>query len=353
VSAFVCWEEVGWPPSNRDAEVLASALADLFEVSMFESFLALVAAESDDARRRFLRLAGATDDLISRVPAEGADESEDEAPTEDPSMNIVSAPGADPEDVPASQEAMERKAPVTAGTIPLWQPEDLLLDGVTSILSGKMIDGQGRGTELQKRQAESANRGGGYGSMATDLDELNRLGMAIAVAYEQRRLRQGGAEPTDAIACVVDVSTPETVRVAMARSQSIAAAFDQLKSAGLAVETPGFDILTLDPKNNQIDRLIELKSSGVNAAVQAMTWNEWKTARDSEWRERFWLYLVGNLRSDLAAARPFVRAVRDPFGALLSTIVTAPIRRSVQLDTRQFERAEFLELSVQREKATK
>jgi len=61
------------------------------------------------------------------------------------------------------------------------------------------------------------------------------------------------------------------------------------------------------------DRLIELKSSGVNATMQTMTWNEWKTARDSHLRQRYYLYLVGNLRSDLASAEPFVRAINDPY----------------------------------------
>ena len=80
-----------------------------------------------------------------------------------------------------------------------------------------------------------------------------------------------------------------------------------------------------------------------------MSWKEWKSARGSNLRANFWLYLVGNLRSDLAAARPFVRAIQDPFGALLSTVVTAPVRRAVQLDVRRFEQAEFMELDVKRD----
>jgi hypothetical protein len=141
------------------------------------------------------------------------------------------------------------------------------------------------------------------------------------------------------------------VRIAIAACPGLASAFDELASAGVDTKWPGFDILTLDPGSRGIGRLIELKSSGVNATIQSMSWNEWKSARDSALRESFWLYLVGNLRSDLADARPFVRAIQDPFGTLLSTVVTEPVRRAVQLDVRRFERAEFIEVDVRRNSA--
>ena len=54
-----------------------------------------------------------------------------------------------------------------------------------------------------------------------------------------------------------------------------------------------------------------------------MSWNEWKTARASHCVTLFWLYLVGNLRADLAHAAPFVRAINDPFGSLVADEVTS------------------------------
>ena len=89
-----------------------------------------------------------------------------------------------------------------------------------------------------------------------------------------------------------------------------------LEAEGISQLYPGFDILTI--ADGKPDRLIELKSSGVDARVQAMSWNEWKTARASNLRSSFWLYLVGNLRSDLPHAVPFVRAISDPFGSLVA-----------------------------------
>jgi hypothetical protein len=77
-----------------------------------------------------------------------------------------------------------------------------------------------------------------------------------------------------------------------------------------------------------------------------MTWNEWKSAGHTELRTRFYLYLVGNLRADIEGP-PFVRTIRDPFGALRATELSdLTLRRSVQLDVTAFEQAEFQELLV-------
>ncbi|MDK3258939.1 DUF3883 domain-containing protein [Blastococcus capsensis] len=118
---------------------------------------------------------------------------------------------------------------------------------------------------------------------------------------------------------------------------------------GVSPLHPGFDILTI--KGGEIDRMIELKSSGVDAHVQAMSWNEWKTAQ-GHLRTHFWLYLVGNLRADLENASPFVRTVRDPFGTLASSENEDLIRkRTVQLRVREFAAADQLTLEVRRKDA--
>jgi hypothetical protein len=49
-----------------------------------------------------------------------------------------------------------------------------------------------------------------------------------------------------------------------------------------------------------------------------MTWNEWKTAQASSLRARFYLYLVGNLRSDLPAAGSIQRSWLSPCGVWIS-----------------------------------
>lgn len=360
VTAFLRWGERGWPPAGRDPEVLAGALADLFQVPMFEPFLALVSTNSHDARMRMLRLAGAPTDLAEVMASaqESMEEAEQAAVTTVDAIP-VSAPGADPEDEAPSVPAERRSA---RGRIPLWRPEDLVVAGTPFIVPGAALSRDGKGENGGGGGSDDASgalgsSGTGYGAQATDLTELNRLGMSVAMSYEVKRVRRElpTAEAYDPDAAsdgrdplVFDVSTPEAIKAAEAGSSRFAAVLDDLRRAGVDSEWPGFDILTLDPQSRGIGRLIELKSSGVNATIQTMSWNEWKTARGSDLRGRFWLYIAGNLRADLADARPFVRAIQDPFGTLLSTVVTAPVRRAVQLDVHRFEKAEYLELEVRR-----
>jgi hypothetical protein len=95
--------------------------------------------------------------------------------------------------------------------------------------------------------------------------------------------------------------------------------------------------------------MIELKSSGIASRVQEMTWNEWKTAQASSLRARFYLYLVGNLRSDLPAAQPYIRTIRNPFEQIAADVqVSRTTQRKVQLTVTEFREAEHLDLTVKR-----
>lgn len=100
---------------------------------------------------------------------------------------------------------------------------------------------------------------------------------------------------------------------------------------------PGFDILTVDPETHDIDRLIELKSSGLAIRKVGITWNEWKTARHESLRDHFYLYVVGGLRRE-TRARPFLREIRNPFEVLRHRKQTERTqkRSQIQLDLRYF-----------------
>lgn len=75
--------------------------------------------------------------------------------------------------------------------------------------------------------------------------------------------------------------------------------------------------------------------------------DEWKSASHSDLRSTFWLYLAGNLRSDLGHAPPYLRAICDPFGSLVGeTVEDRQVRRAVQLRVREFATAEHLDLTV-------
>jgi Protein NO VEIN, C-terminal len=141
------------------------------------------------------------------------------------------------------------------------------------------------------------------------------------------------------------VHSPEAIRLAEEASPVAQSVLADLEAERVSRLYPGFDILTIAA--GEPDRLIELKSSGVDAKVAGMSWNEWKTARQSHLRKAYWLYVVGNLRADLQGARPYVRAIQDPFSTLIADeIQQRTVRRAVQLRVREFGEAEHLDLEV-------
>jgi hypothetical protein len=156
--------------------------------------------------------------------------------------------------------------------------------------------------------------------------------MRLATAFELRRLALAGG------GAVFDVSTPSRIA---GQWDQLGAVFTRLGMPEARVAWPGFDLLSVDGTGAPT-RLIELKSSGESARRQEMTWNEWKSAGEQALRSLYFLYLVGNLRSDLAGQLPFIRTVADPFGQLSRT-VTINIRseRTVTLAVHRFEKAEL------------
>jgi hypothetical protein len=210
-----------------------------------------------------------------------------------------------------------------------------------------------------KGSKDGDGRTSAYGGH-TGLGELDRLGMFVALTFERNRLTREGLKEAEIFdvndeqeqrrAFVFDVSTLAAIEHARSSSEQFSEALTVLERHGLSIQAPGFDILTLNPQRPQsLDRLIELKSSGVNARIQEMSWNEWKSARHSELRKLFYLYLVGNLRSDLGDAVPFIRAVHDPFATIWAEEVQqASKSRRIQLSVTQFTAAEHLELGIRR-----
>jgi hypothetical protein len=353
--AYVRWGENPWPPDPGEAEALATAITDLLEVGYFEPLLALLTAETE-GRGRLLQLAGASSNL------DGAREAlrQGHSPISTPESSDT-----DPKLPPPTKGDVEdgdhgtTPPPIAPGAraatrTKLLDPNSLSFDGdpVTETGRAKTAQQSTRPASTSDRE-KGTGQPGAYGG-GTDLDELNLIGMRIAMAFEQRRLARGGIEatifdpddplPTDD---VFDVSTSAAIARATDSSSRFKLALENLRTHGVAADVPGFDILTLDASEpDGIGRLIELKSSGVSARTQAMTWNEWKTAGTASLRHKFFLYLVGNLRADIDAA-PFVRAIRDPFGELIATEQSdRSVKRSVQLDVFAFRQAEYQELTV-------
>lgn len=359
---FVLWTGPAWPPAPEDAQSLSMALAETLEVNTVETFLSFIRA-THDQRRELLDLAGASDKLeeIEDELAEGKSDPVDLPPSEE----IAESPGltdGDPSQAgtshPADTEATTQSA---APRVPLFDFDDLLMDG-------EIIRVEGATTPAQSA-TQSPPTMGGHGSRApgvhgptapraatgTNLTEMDRLGMSVTFAFEQRRFPGEpsavlpGDEPCEDVAVlVVDVSSPQMISAAERQSTVVKKVLNELAKDGISELYPGFDVLTIH--NGEVDRMIELKSSGVDAKTQSMSWNEWKTAK-GERRSHFWLYLVGNLRSDLGHA-PFLRAVQDPFGTLAATESEDVIRkRTIQLRVREFPAADELTLGIRKAKS--
>jgi Domain of unknown function (DUF3883) len=357
--AFVVWGEAGWPPNPTEAEALATAFAEGLGATHFEAFLALASASDAGARSRILSLAGADTDIEAERLALG----EESDPSVDEIVEHVTLPrerapvtddGLEPEYLPAELVAPGHPEPMS----PLYDVRDLLWDGTPVVVPGE--PGNAARSSVRERLAGHTGDGSGHTSYGgrTDLSALDRLGMSIAMQYELRRLQREGVSPAAIFdperqeeqphACVFDVSAPSTIAAAYHGSSRFRDALAFLCAHGVDRAHPGCDILSVHlGSSDPVDRLIELKSSGQHARTQAMTWNEWKTAQSETLRSRFYLYLVANLRSDLPDARPFIRAIRDPFGTMRAQeeIDHTPTRR-VTLHVSEFESAEHLDLEV-------
>jgi hypothetical protein len=291
---------------------------------------------------------------------------DDNVRPEDCQPDYRTAPNSAPLEQPAIFSGEGGRQSVDEGTrrIQLYSTDQLLVDGVPVLVYGESRK-ELRSTKIQSTR--NVREYGGNGPVAgyggrTDLVLLNETGMSVTLAYERNRLRRAGLgnakifnpalESPQAEALVFDVSSPDRIAKARLASVRFDAAMEVLTGDfEVSTDWPGFDVLTLDPVHaNLIDRLIELKSSGVASRTQDMTWNEWKSARSSTLRDNFYLYLVGNLRSDLNGSKPYIRTIRNPFGQLFVEVqVNRKVDRSVHLDVYNFKEAEHLELSIRPE----
>lgn len=358
LQAFLVWEGPAWPPAPDVQQALAMAIADALGVNLVETFLAFI--DGDESRRlRLLDLAGATghlDEILLELTGDDQPADPNDAAPGEPTKSAAPEAGTRDED-PTGATPVVPRSPATPGAIriPLVSFDDFDLAGEISIVVGERENRPVHDGSQERRTSPGSPPNQGFGARraaaGTDLNELDELGMRITMAYEVRRVRSTGSRiellradvVPEASSLVIDVSTPAAIAAAIEQSAVAKEVFAGLRARGVSELYPGFDVLTV--VDGQVDRMIELKSSGVDARVQSMSWNEWKSARAEELRKRFWLYLVGNLRADIPAP-PFVRAIRDPFGTLLSEeTAESTTRRAVQLLVRQFDEAEQLVLA--------
>jgi hypothetical protein len=364
VRAFVRWGDEGWrePLLEPEATALAAALVETFGAGAFEAFVALIRADTN-SRTRLLQRAGAPPDLgqfSGTEPDPQEREGQDLVP-EEGMQHTVELDGEEAGDGAIGGPPTSRQQGDLVRA-PLYRPSQLVIGGVPVIVTGA-VPGAGGGNGGPGQSAEQSSSAAGAGSHdgafggRTDLTELDCLGMYVALTFERNRLRHGGAndavsslevEVSSANAMVFDVSTKSAIARAWELFPAFKVAYGRLLDLGVNQWAPGFDILTLDPEDvGRAQRLIELKSSGINARTQSMTWNEWKAAQANDLRDHFYLYLVGNLRTDLASGEPFLRVIHDPFGSLWAQSGQREVvQRTIQLNVTEFAEAEELALKV-------
>lgn len=356
MEAYIVWDGAPWPPTLESAQALAMAMADLLGINLVETFLTFILSDTSD-RMRLLDIAGATsylDEIRDELQSEISPEESIGTPSREPAKSA-------PETSDKTETVPVPPDPSTTSPapppVPLVDYDDLVIEGEPLLLRGEGADGRsvetgagGNGGGSSRRDGTAAGQRAAPG---IDTEALDELGMRITLSYELHRLtldgheadfiRQGTVAGPDVDTLVVDVSTPKSVKEAE-KHPIVKSVMRELESAGVSRVHPGCDVITIVDGN--IDRLIELKSSGVDSRVQTMSWNEWKSAANSELRSRFWLYLVGNLRADLDAS-PYVRSINNPFGELTSREVhERQTRRAVQLRVREFSAADHLDLDV-------
>jgi len=361
--ALLVWGENPWPPTPEDAENLATALCEIYGASYFEPFLALISSTTNQARKKLLRRAGAPLDLDSDwMNTEDDSTEETEQANSDDSLDLKTIPTKSDNKKEATPQGPNSKNPHSEDEkqrIPLYAPGQISINGTPVALTG--IRNNGTYDAAADRRGDgnkTGNSSGGYGGN-TNLDELDKLGMYVSMSFERTRLHAFGLTTAEIFDCsceeqqphalVFDVSSPECIERARKYSLVFDATMARLKSDHqISCEWPGFDILTINPQlAHKFDRLIELKSSGVSARTQGMSWNEWKCAQNSKLRSQFYLYLVGNLRSDLLGAKPFIRTIKNPFEQMEAKVIEERVlRQTIQLSVNCFENADHLDLTV-------
>lgn len=367
--AYVVWGEQFWPPGPQEAEALANALCEVFGAGYFESFLAFIQARATVDCKRLLQRAGAPLDIEERQALFLSEDTgvmsgdlSDSVNASNDFKTALACGVIEQQQATLSVDEVQQQPFADVRRVPLFSPGQLLIDGEPVLVMGDAFPQFAKTRSLLNTPptGKGMNTVGyqGYGGH-TDLDALNRMGMWVAMSFERNRMRRSGLKNAEIFdhsnqalqpeALIFDVSTPDKIASARKFSTLFDASIRHIcDNFSVSTEWPGFDVLTLDSRlAHHLDRLIELKSSGVASRVQEMSWNEWKSAGSSVLREHFYLYLVGNLRSDLEGSAPFVRTIRNPFEQLIAEVrIGHSMSRKVQLSVNLFKEAEHLNLSV-------
>ena len=180
--------------------------------------------------------------------------------------------------------------------------------------------------------------GGGSGVEAPSQEyrkQIDEFGMVVTMEAERNRLRERGESRV--AEKVWDVSTPERFEAARDNDDVEAAIQNSPDPTAFDTDWPGFDVLTIrvdDSGAPQIDRCIELKSSGRKTRKPSLSWNEWKAA-STTLAEHYYLYVARNIQTGNSGDATLLEIPR-PFQTL-NKHRRERREREIQLDLRSFD----------------
>ena len=186
----------------------------------------------------------------------------------------------------------------------------------------------------------ASSSGGGSTSRQTTvtanyIDKVDEFGMEATYNAELDRLREDGCENPEAY--VHDIHTRDLYTEARDNHEIARPVLEKLEERGIISKPyPGFDFIVISRDEEWPERCIELKSSGSDTRRPSISWNEWKSARNEDLRETYYLYVATCLEAGQSGDAELVQ-IPDPFNTLDSREQTVRTQsREVQVKLSRF-----------------
>ncbi len=181
---------------------------------------------------------------------------------------------------------------------------------------------------------------------ANYIDKVDEFGMEATYNAEFQRLREEGCVEPEKY--VHDVHTRGLYL--KARNDDVAGpVLEALEDRGqISKPYSGFDFLVVARDGSEPERCIELKSSGSNTRRPSISWNEWKSARNEDLSEVYYLYVAVELESGKSGDARLIQ-VPHPFSTLDSreqTVRSQSLEVQVKLSKFHPEEQEVVERAI-------
>ncbi|MGM0500789.1 MAG: protein NO VEIN domain-containing protein, partial [Bacillota bacterium] len=325
---------------KKKNQILAKALCEYLDTSVFEALINLLNADSQEEIKEYLSFAGApySDyDIEEKVQALSKnykfDHQEKLKTVKTKDVNYEEENETDNSFIIKSDEEKKENRIIKH---PLYDFDDLYFGQNKYIQVNQENDFKSKTASeslfinTESKSSKSKNK------ISLDYKTaIDRLGMNLTYEFECHRIKNefNVNNPEN---YVFKVDNPDKVNKHK-NIKVVEEVFFWLEDNGVCSSYPGFDILTINPETEKADRLIELKSSGNDIRTSGITWNEWKTAGKKTIQDKYYLYIVANLRKDINSD-PYLKVMHNPFMLLNSeTNKQQNIQKQIKLKLNSFK----------------